>query len=657
MSLINAHILRYRDKAFVFDIGRTTAAKASAAFIIGLEAYQKGGYNEAFLLLKSRFDETVAGTICQQIEQMLESGWFAPFPQPETSFYSNPTLHLSLSRQSNLASKALTYQNECNMSPEIVSRAVALSFQTVAKAAPFVEIHVGETGDPIKNVPALARLFELAAQDNNVAFGILTCDGTQDVRPIGLAKGMQVCFEIGGTPEIQDEHWPLADGSPSSGLVERNIRAWMASAGTNRAIARVRITGVQTEVSDVYEYLYRLGFRKIRLAPLRSGPEPYAIDETNVGKIMAGYDSFVGKLLGMDDDLLVSHLNALWGPDFLGRFIVSLLTHTGGVSSCPAGKAGLSVDADGKIYACSRFSGMAEYCLGSVRDGLDENGRWVYLDELLVDRRNDCSTCWTRYLCGGGCCHSAAVKNHNLKTPDRAHCELIRHVASLAIWLLDELQCNRPQVLQSLLCKELRPSLQTGLRCPLSNVPISEKKQILEHGLVLGFDKSEQRYGRVGRFPAGFDCKCFMMADEQHLHVYVEIFGSAFKPAGAVDKSDFVMLRFVNQPNNNVIGWQVNKLADYYIAGDPPCLMASTAMLSEGVSLQCAKLDTSNRRGYLLHLPWSTIKYQSRSTGVFGFNAQVGIKSQGEEFGMRSFPRSQIGIITLAGGLAGDAPP
>ena len=86
---------------------------------------------------------------------------------------------------------------------------------------------------------------------------------------------------------------------------------------------------------------------------------------------------------------------------------------------CGAGAGYLGVSADGDYYACHRFVNDEAGLLGNVESGIDHQARDVWLDTRHVHNQGGCSSCWARYLCGGGCHHEVMGKG-------RANCNMIR---------------------------------------------------------------------------------------------------------------------------------------------------------------------------------------------------------------------------------------
>ena len=77
---------------------------------------------------------------------------------------------------------------------------------------------------------------------------------------------------------------------------------------------------------------------------------------------------------------------------------------------CGAGLGLLGVSTDGDVALCHRFAGSDAHKLGTVRDGIDREAQTAFLEQHHIADKTDCSTCWARPLCSGGCYHEAHVR-------------------------------------------------------------------------------------------------------------------------------------------------------------------------------------------------------------------------------------------------------
>ena len=77
---------------------------------------------------------------------------------------------------------------------------------------------------------------------------------------------------------------------------------------------------------------------------------------------------------------------------------------------CGAGLGLLGVATDGDVALCHRFAGSDAHKLGTVRDGIDRDAQQAFLEQHHIANKTDCSTCWARPLCSGGCYHEAHTR-------------------------------------------------------------------------------------------------------------------------------------------------------------------------------------------------------------------------------------------------------
>ena len=103
---------------------------------------------------------------------------------------------------------------------------------------------------------------------------------------------------------------------------------------------------------------------------------------------------------------------------------------------CGAGGGYFSVAADGTWYACHRAIGEKAYQLGS-NEGLDEVRRASFLHARHVHQQPECSSCWARYLCSGGCHQEASARSDS-------SCGFIRGWLDFCLAAYAEMMAHRP---------------------------------------------------------------------------------------------------------------------------------------------------------------------------------------------------------------------
>ena len=87
--------------------------------------------------------------------------------------------------------------------------------------------------------------------------------------------------------------------------------------------------------------------------------------------------------------------------------------------ACGAAAGYASVSAEGRLFACHRTIDDPNFLIGNLADGPDDQARRKFLAERHVLAQEPCSSCWARFLCGGGC-------HHEVEARGRPGCDYIR---------------------------------------------------------------------------------------------------------------------------------------------------------------------------------------------------------------------------------------
>jgi uncharacterized protein len=109
---------------------------------------------------------------------------------------------------------------------------------------------------------------------------------------------------------------------------------------------------------------------------------------------------------------------------------------------CGAGAAYLSVNTEGKLFACHRLIDDNKFLMGDL-DELDMKSRSHHLVMNHVDNIEPCNSCWARYLCGGGCYHEVSRRG-------RVGCDYIRDWLDFCLKAYVELSTRRPEYFEGI---------------------------------------------------------------------------------------------------------------------------------------------------------------------------------------------------------------
>lgn len=218
---------------------------------------------------------------------------------------------------------------------------------------------------------------------------------TDRIAELLAAGGIQVCISCDGVPAVHDRFRRLADGEPSSALVERALRLVV------RQFSAVRVNAVfrpetLAQGPDMVAYFARLGVDQIYLNPDFSA----RWSQADLGDLYQVY-ARVGALY--------QQWHRAWTPRFvslIGAKIAPILT--GGYrpeSRCQMGVKELAFSPDGHVLPCERLVGDGRaslHCIGTVAEGINTcagcQSRW---SALSINA--ECQDCGVRDYCMRWC--------------------------------------------------------------------------------------------------------------------------------------------------------------------------------------------------------------------------------------------------------------
>jgi len=410
----------------------------------------------------------------REFEFLRKFGFFPDGPQPvlqELPQSSHCALYMDGIHACNLRCRYCysgggSFQRGKKMSFETARRAVDFLVKEFAPGAKTYHISLTAGGEALLNYE-LFKFLKCYCEEKSKEIGkpigcgfgtngvLLTSEIIREFSSIGQS----VYISIDGPKEVHDAFRVFPDGRGSYDLILPRIREALSYGIVTGACAT--LTPLHTDFVGILEHLVGLGFKAVCMRPVRARPEvPYAITEENVDRMKEGYTELAEFLV---EDLLGGggYFFYLEPRDFLMRFFTRWLFRRKVFYRCESARSWLGVTADGDLYPCSSFVGIEEFCMGNVYDGLDREKQRMFLD-LVVDRIEACRDCWARYFCGGGCYHQSYLTNGRIDEPDRAWCELVRHLIKLGGWMLSEV-AGRPDLMEkvrSFLAGQMREKKQ-----------------------------------------------------------------------------------------------------------------------------------------------------------------------------------------------------
>lgn len=276
-------------------------------------------------------------------------------------------------------------------------------------------------GEPLANRAVVRRATELAAE-LGVALGVrvgfsITTNGTlvsEDDAEFFEQFGFAVTVSLDGVGDVHDRLRPFKGGRGSYQRVLANLRKLTVRARRMQLTARATITPSNLDLRATLDELLGLGFHSVGFAPMLASP--------------TGRDQLGSVDLGVLLDEMIAcgrvfEAHVLDGKSYPFSNIMSALSEihrgTHRPYPCGAGAGYLGVSAEGELSACHRFVGDDVGTMGSLDVGIDRGRQRRWLQDRHVHRQEPCSSCWARYLCGGGCHHEVIRRG-------RPACDFIR---------------------------------------------------------------------------------------------------------------------------------------------------------------------------------------------------------------------------------------
>jgi uncharacterized protein len=294
---------------------------------------------------------------------------------------------------------------------------------------------------------ALAYARERGAELDKRVDASLTTNGTllrTEIIDWLVEQDVGVTVSMDGNKEQQDKFRVFNNGMGSYDTVAPNVKELLAR-NTRRPVgARVTLTKQNLDVVSIYRHLAdEMGFWEVGFAPVTtSWQRDYAIQDE-------GFFAMLDQFKFLANEYLE---HALEGKRHRFSNVRDTLEeiHKGLSKShpCGAGMGLMGVATDGDVALCHRFAGSETHKLGNVTDGVDRALQADYLVRHHIESKTDCSKCWARPLCAGGCYHEAHTRYGDTQQPNLHYCEWIRSWTHSCLEIYGTIAEKRPEFLQ-----------------------------------------------------------------------------------------------------------------------------------------------------------------------------------------------------------------
>lgn len=416
--------------------------------------------------LAETFDRAAVSDAVDELQRVRVVGEMAAKPQPLPKIVPlRPvplqTLVINVTNQCNLA---CTYcyeygedkivDTENGQQPKFMSEETARESVEFALRESRENTHAHITffgGETLMNFPVLKATIGYARRraaevGKDIDFS-LTTNATllrPDIIEFLADERVGVTISIDGPEDLQDKFRVFNNGQGSYAMAAPKIKALLERHRARPVGARVTLTKQTLDVRRIYQHLFDdLGFWEVGFAPVTTAPgRDYAISD-------GGFDHLLEQFRGLAAEYLEASLqNRHHGFSNVRETLQEIHQGHAKAYPCGAGIGLMGVSTDGNVALCHRFAGSDDHSLGTVSGGVSWEKQQAFLDTHHVANKTDCSTCWARPICAGGCYHEANTRYGSTARPNLHYCEWIRGWTHTCLEVYGELAERNPGFLR-----------------------------------------------------------------------------------------------------------------------------------------------------------------------------------------------------------------
>ena len=292
-------------------------------------------------------------------------------------------------------------------------------------------------GEPLMNFEVVKQIVEYARirekeANKNIRFTITTNALllNEDNKEYINKNMHNVVLSIDGRKETNDRMRSRVDGSGCYDSILPKIKDMADSRDQNNYYVRGTFTRENLDFSEDVLHLADEGFKQISVEPVVAAKDSgYDIREQDLDKLFSEYEHLASEYVkrGKTNEAFnFFHfmIDLKQGPCIIKR-----------LGGCGSGHEYLAVTPEGDLYPCHQFVGDENFKMGNVHEGVFNTDFQQNFQKSNVYSKKDCSECWAKFYCSGGCAANAYQFNKDINVPYKIGCELEKKRVECAIWI------------------------------------------------------------------------------------------------------------------------------------------------------------------------------------------------------------------------------
>lgn len=435
------HKMRLDDNMAVLDVNSGAVHLVDEVIYDLLDYYDGSNDEAAVAALKDRYSEEDLRDALEELHGLQEEGLlFSPAFDVPPTFSETPILK----------SLCLHVAHDCNLrcgycfagTGDFGGCRELMSKETAEKAVEFAikgsrQRHNLELdlfgGEPLMNYDVVQHIVNyVRKREKETGKNIkltLTTNGTllndENIKFLNDNRVMLV-LSLDGKKETHDAMRPFPNKAGSYDAAVRGFKKVIDSREGKNYYLRGTYTHFSRHFADEVLDMLKVG-REISVEPVVGIDEPYVLTEEDLPVLFEEYDKLARAYLekrrnGEPFDFFHFNVALDNGPCVAKR-----------LAGCGAGHEYFAITPEGDIYPCHQFVGREQYKLGTLDTGVVKNDLVQKFRHTHVMTKPECSKCWARFFCSGGCHANADLINGDISKPYEYGCKLQKKRLECAI--------------------------------------------------------------------------------------------------------------------------------------------------------------------------------------------------------------------------------